>query len=86
VKENTPTIPPGCPFCGQAGAEIDEVNTGEFAVICQNSDCGAIGPIAILESVAINLWYQRFNRMDWPVTWLKMPYDPRAAGVKVTFE
>ena len=66
-------VEPGCPFCGESESEIDEISPSQFAVVCQNPDCGAIGPAASLQMVAVNLWNHRVNRMDWPVEWLPMP-------------
>lgn len=74
---------PGCPFCGEPDGEIDDVSNRAFAVVCQN--CGAIGPRGKTQIEAAKLWDQRFNRLDWPVTWLKMPDDPRAAGITVSY-
>lgn len=72
---------PGCPFCGEPEGEVDEISPGRFAVICQ--DCGTIGPAASWAEAAVILWNSRTSRMDWPVTWLPMPDDPRAAGITV---
>lgn len=71
---------PGCPFCGEPEASIDEVKPRRFALVCE--DCGAIGPEADTQEEAVTRWNARVNRMDWPVTWLPMPEDERAAGIE----
>lgn len=49
-----------CPFCGEPEGVVDEISPGQFAVICQDPDCGAIGPAASVQQVAVNLWNRRY--------------------------
>lgn len=56
-----PVLP--CPFCGQPFPSIDEIDTDEWAVVCNG--CGAIGPCLVDDGIdglgekAITLWNRR---------------------------
>lgn len=57
------TIKP-CPFCGNGDVEIDEVGTGEFALLCP--ECRCIGPICDTVMEAIKYWNTRDNQEATP--------------------
>lgn len=57
-------IAPGCPFCGEPEADVDEISPGEFACVC--NDCGAIGPKASWAEGAVILWNGRVARRIGP--------------------
>ena len=49
---------PGCPFCGDDDPQIDEVDTGVFAVVCQT--CLCVGPVSdVSPHDAAELWATR---------------------------
>lgn len=55
------TTQPGCPFCGETECYVDDISHDTFAVICQNPDCGAIGPGTSWADAAVILWNERVN-------------------------
>ncbi|MCE5242478.1 MAG: hypothetical protein ABFD98_15740 [Syntrophobacteraceae bacterium] len=46
-----------CPFCAVHDAQVDKVNTEEFAIWCNNF--GAMGPFALSEEDAVERWNGR---------------------------
>lgn len=61
-----------CPFCGYDDIEIDEVDTGRFAVCCP--ECQCIGPINDKDTDgAIAQWNARKSRLDVPIRFTPDP-------------
>jgi hypothetical protein len=63
-----------CPFCASQRAELEEVHSRNWSVVCGN--CGCIGPLGQVRDAAIQLWNRRASAAP----------NPRRAPENVTID